>query len=211
MEPVVAKIGSVGSEITTRNVITAPPRKSISDAFVALSVDDSTENVPVHETGGLSASGIDEVSNAVLDLTAASKKLMGTQNDALEVSERAVSSVRNLIQKLATERVSVSAAAANAEADVQAQAAKLEAALHELNDLKDQCQELRQRHDEALKNRSSVEQRLSQAAVERQSLLSSIEDARRSIAELTSEKDVVHGEIGAVSARTAAEKEKQVQ
>lgn len=126
------------------------------------------------------------------------------------MSERAVSSVRSLIQKLATERVSVSAAAANAEADVQAQAAKLEAALQELNTLKDQCQDLRQRHDEALKNRGSVEQRLSQAAVERQSLLSSIEDIRRSIAQLTAEKDAVQGEISDVSASTAAEREKQV-
>lgn len=128
----------------------------------------------------------------------------------IQVSERAVSSVRSLIQKLATERVSVSAAAANAEADVQAQAAKLEAALQELNTLKDQCQDLRQRHDEALKNRGSVEQRLSQAAVERQSLLSSIEDIRRSIAQLTAEKDAVQGEISDVSASTAAEREKQV-
>lgn len=210
-------------------------RLSVSDAFG--SVEDGPP-APAHggaSSGALSGGDSDEVSHGVMDLTAASKKLLGTQNAALEVipsrsslfstsacglnrpmhstsqvSERAVSSVRGLIQRLATERVSIAAATANAEADVQAQTAKLEAALEELNVLRAQCEELRRRHGEALANQSSVEQRLSQAAAERQALLSSIEDTRRTIAQLTNEKDVVHGELRDATAESAAEKERQV-
>lgn len=121
-----------------------------------------------------------------------------------------MSSVRGLIQRLATERVSIAAAAANAEADVLAQNAKLQAALEELGVLRAQCDELRQRHGEALENRGTVEKRLSQAAVERQSLLSSIDDTRRSITQLTSDRDAAHNGLTELAAKTGAERERQV-
>lgn len=121
-----------------------------------------------------------------------------------------MSSVRNLIQRLATERVSIAAATANAEADVQAQTVKLESALQELNLLREQCEELRRRQAEALGNQMSVEKRLSQAALERHSLLSAIEETRRSIAQLSNEKDEVQASLRAAVAESAGEHTKQV-
>ena len=125
------------------------------------------------------------------------------------MSDRAVHSIRALIQRLVTERVSIAAATANAEADVQAQTSKLEAALEELAVLSSQCEELRRRHTEALHNHGSVEKRLSQAGVERQSLLTSIEDTRRNITQLSSDKDAVQAEMRTVAAKGAAEIMKQ--
>jgi peptidoglycan hydrolase CwlO-like protein len=115
-----------------------------------------------------------------------------------------------LIQRLATERVSISAATANAEADVQAQTTKLSAALEELTVLRTQLEELRKRHTDALENQGSVEKRLSQTGAERQTLLTSIEDTRRSISQLTSDKDVLQSEIRGVAAEGGAESARQV-
>ncbi len=54
---------------------------------------------------------------------------------SVQVSDKAVSGLKGLVQRLAQERVSLSAVTANAEADVSAAAAKLDGALTELNGL----------------------------------------------------------------------------
>ena len=102
------------------------------------------------------------------------------------------------------------AAVANAEADVQAQTKKLEAALEELNSLRYQCDELRRQHSEALQHQSSVEKRLAHATVERQTLLASIEDVRRTINQLNSDKDAVQLELRNQAADISSTEAKKV-
>lgn len=65
--------------------VPAPARLSVSDAFGSVE-SDITKAPQIQDAGrSVSVSDSEEVSNGVLDLTSATKKLIGTQNAALEV------------------------------------------------------------------------------------------------------------------------------
>lgn len=73
-----------------------------------------------------------------------------------------------------------------------------------------QCEELRRRHSEALLNQGSVEKRLSQVGIEKQTLLVSIEDTRRNITQLMNDKDLIQVELREVGGDIAKERATQV-
>lgn len=85
-----AKLSSFsGSPAELPNVSPVPvpsARLSVSKAFDSIQEDVDVASKYDHSAPSTTTGESDEVSHGVLDLAAASKKLMGTQNAALEVS-----------------------------------------------------------------------------------------------------------------------------
>jgi hypothetical protein len=97
----------------------------------------TTQGVPgvqplSHSNPVIDPRDVTDMTGAVSSIGDAAKKLTQSHNVSIEASENVLSAIKALIQKLNTERIALTAAAANAESDASSIASKLTHAMEDL-------------------------------------------------------------------------------
>lgn len=112
------------------------PKQSVSQAFDAIEPPTTsyvTKTQEAHPKSSVDSAEINDIASAASSMGDAAKKLAQSQNTSIESTEKALSSVKALVQKLNTERIALAAAAANAEANATTLSSKLALALEDLS------------------------------------------------------------------------------
>jgi hypothetical protein len=113
-----------------------PPKQTVSQAFdavepLAVAVANKLPDARPSKGAG-DAADVDDMASAVSSMSDAAKKLSQSQNTTMEASEKTLSSLKSLVQRLNTERIALTAAAANAESNAAALSSKLARAVEDL-------------------------------------------------------------------------------
>jgi hypothetical protein len=113
-----------------------PPKQTVSQAFDAVEPPAMTVANKIPDVrpskGAVDATEVEDMASAVSSMGDAAKKLSQSQNTSMEASEKTLSSLKSLAQRLNTERIALAAAAANAESNASALSSKLARAVEDL-------------------------------------------------------------------------------
>mmetsp|Transcript_2695 Transcript_2695/g.4048 ORF Transcript_2695/g.4048 Transcript_2695/m.4048 type:complete len:1026 (-) Transcript_2695:127-3204(-) len=149
-----------------------------------------------------------ELTDGVQQLADAAKRMHSAQQDAMEISHGMGGNLKYLMQRVATEKISLTAALGTVEQDVQETRERIQSTVDDINGLQDEMEELRKRLLAAYEAKSKAQNDDSQARAEKQRLMTVIAEGRRELAALVGEQ--VHasnllGQMGEQVAAAAAE------
>ena len=95
--------------------------------------------------------------------------------------------LRTILQRLAQEKIALTAAVTTAELNAQESSNKLNDLVEEIETLETELMELRKQYDDSRTNNSSLQTQVSERTIEKQNLLNKINDARTAIAQKSNE------------------------
>lgn len=146
-----------------------------------------------------SASGPDvssDLAASVSTISAASQRALKTADGLVAASASSNTSLTQLVQKLAAEKISILAAIDAAEADAEAKKKQLAVTIEEIRSLEGQLSDLRTQLDQKRASGHVSQGQLGEAVLQKQNLMNQITQARGEIAQLSSEISSVSMDVG---------------
>lgn len=166
----------------------------------------SSNGVSVNNAGLSEADNqaLRQATDAIKTVAEGSIKANGAAADSLR---RSSSMVKDLVQKLNIEKIALEAKVKDAIQDAEDSARRLEQMNNDINDKRNECDELKQKLQEALDSKISSQSKMITSAEEKHSLLQEIKYLRQQIVEINTEKASIASSISGAAAGLAQAQE----
>lgn len=194
---------------TSRGMKSPSPRSmSGSSATSYSALRNSAPNAKLEEASTLSdADGVALQTATDSIKSVVEKSVLGSTTAADSVRKSAIT-VKELLRKLSTEKISLEAKVSEAVQDAAESSKRLETIVDEITELNDECGRLHVELQEALDSKINSQSKLIDAAGERQKLAQKIEDMRLQISQIYAEKNNVSARISSTQVSLAQNAER---
>lgn len=159
----------------------------------------SIESSRRQDSVNISSSGPDvssDLAASVSTISAASQRALKTADGLVAASASSNTTLTQLIQKLAAEKISILAAIDAAEVDAQEKKKQLAFTIEEIRSLEGQLSDLRTQLDQKRATGHVSQGQLGEAVLQKQSLMNQITQARGEIAQLSNDISSVSMDVG---------------